>query len=742
MKKFVSIICALTLLMANVAQAETLTAKSAGFGGDVTVTLSIEDGKIVDCVIDAPKETPEIGGAAVKTLIQQILDSNGTKIDGVSSATYTSNAVRAAVEAIMKPDDGIVEKMKPGTYTASAMGQNDNVTVEVTVDETAIKSVKIVAQQETPGIGSPLYDENGKICENGGTCPVILLPQEIIARQSLAVDAVSGATVTSKAILGAVASAMEQAGADLKDWRSVSEKKVVIEGPHEADVVIVGAGGAGLSAAISAAQQGASVIVVEKTGMVGGDTLVCGATYNTWTPEEQAVLPDMGDGMKGVIEAAINEKPVNEEHAALIEEVRKEWEAFKSEGKHGVFDSAAWFTLQTWNGGDKVGDLKLIRQYADLAYNGYKWLLPLGMDFQKGMGQGAGALWQRSHFSVMNMGTGFISTYLDVLKKMDNVTIYLNMEGKELIKNENGRVIGLKCKDINGGEQIFSAKKGVVLATGGYGANSKLVQSYNTSGKWDDLSKAPTTNRHACSQGDGIIMAAGVGANTRDMDQIQLLYLGNLVDGGLTKYPARCVTATSQTIFVNTEGNRFVQEDGRRDQICKAVLAQPGAFYYIIEAADGSFYEDINDPKWRSADGFTREFLEENGFIYVANTLEELAAKIKVPAKNLIASVESYNACADAGVDKEFGRTNFACKLEHGPYVATPRQASIHHTMGGLIIDTDTHVLAKDGSIIEGLYAAGEVIGGLHGGNRLGGNAVTDVVVFGKLAGETAAKAE
>ena len=617
------------------------------------------------------------------------------------------------------------------------MGINDRVEVTITVSENRIENAKVTFNQETPGIGAPLYDKNGKLVENGGKAPVLSIPDDIVTYQSLAVDGVSGATVTSNAVLKAAEEALTKAGANLVNWRKTHDKGTFTI-PGNADVIVIGAGGAGLAAAISAGQHGANVILLEKTGMAGGDTLVCGATYNTWDPEGQGKIT-MGAAQKGVIEAALSEKPVNDEHAALIAEVKAEWDAFQSSGKEGTFDSPAWFTLQTWNGGDKVGDLKVIRRYADNALDGYRWLLPLGMDFNPNVGQGAGALWERSHYSVMNMGTGFISTYLDTVDHMNNIKLFVNMKATKLLTDENGRVVAVVCEDKNGTAHTIHAAKGIVLATGGYGANGALVQKHNTSGKWDDLSHTPTTNRHAASQGDGIVMAEAVGAGTRDMNQIQLLYLGNLVDGGLTKYPARCVMATTQTVFVNKEGRRFVQEDGRRDQICSAVLKQPGQIFYIIESTDGSLYSDINSPEWRSADGFTRQFLEENGFIFVAETLEELAGKIGVPAGALKDSIDTYNSCYDAGKDEVFGRTNFDARLEHGPWVATPRQASIHHTMGGLKIDPDTHVLTPDGKVIAGLYAAGEVVGGVHGGNRLGGNAVTDVVVFGKLAGENAA---
>ncbi|MPM86974.1 Fumarate reductase flavoprotein subunit [bioreactor metagenome] len=207
----------------------------------------------------------------------------------------------------------------------------------------------------------------------------------------------------------------------------------------------------------------------------------------------------------------------------------------------------------------------------------------------------------------------------------------------------------------------------------------------------------------------------------------------------MTKYPARDVNGTSQVIFVNKEGKRFVKEDGRRDDICKGVLAQTDSMFYILESGDGKDYVDITDPAWRSADGFTFDYLKDNGYILVADTLEDMAAQIGCTPADLQATVDTFNTAVETGKD-ELGRTLFDCKLENGPWVATARQACVHHTMGGVTIDTLGHVLDADGNIIAGLVACGEVTGGIHGANRLGGNAVVDTVVFGKLAGETLAK--
>ena len=380
-----------------------------------------------------------------------------------------------------------------------------------------------------------------------------------------------------------------------------------------------------------------------------------------------------------------------------------------------------------------------------LTYNakdGFDWIVK-GMQFSDKIGQGAGSLWQRTHTSIKQMGTGFITTYVNKLAEYgDKVTLLTYTTAKTLTKAEDGTITGATAEDKAGNTYTLHANKGVVLSTGGFSANSKMAQQYNTSGKWDDLSKVKTTNRWACSQGDGITMATEAGASLTQMDQIQLLYLGNLKDGQLTKYPTRVVNGTDQEIFINKEGKRFVQEDGRRDQICLASLQQTDGMFYFLESADGT-YVDIDQAI--SADGFTLRFLEEQGYIYVGETLDELAEKLNaaganMTAEDLKATVAAFNQCVENDADPEFGRTLFSIKLEHGPWVATPRQACLHHTMGGVTIDTEGHVLDTEGNIIPGLVAAGEVTGGIHGGNRLGGNAVVDTVVFGKLAGETVTK--
>ncbi len=628
--------------------------------------------------------------------------------------------------------------VKDGTYTSTQTGMNDAVTVTVTFAGGKISDVSVDGASETAGIGGTLHDIDGNPITTIGEAPVDLLPELIAENNSVAVDSVTGASITSAAVLSGVEDCIKQAGGDPKDFQGkVSYPK---REDATADVVVVGGGGAGLVAAIVAAQQGKKVIIVEKNGECGGDTLVCGAIYNCPDPDMQSQV-EMSDPVKSTIESALELTSDDPDKQAALEAmqepVKQQWEEYKSSGRTDLFDTKEWYALQTWINGDMVANPELVKVLTYNAYDGLQWLEDAGMQFADTIGQGAGSLWQRTHTSLMPMGTGLISTYGNQLDKYaDQITVYTECTATDLVA-EGGKVTGVKATDNHTGDAVtLTATDGVVLSTGGFAANAKMVQENNTTGKWPDLSSTATTNRFTCSQGDGIGMATAIDASLTDMDQIQLLYLGNVQNGQLTKYPPRDVNGTDQIIFINKNGERFVQEDGRRDKICLAVLQQPDAMFYMLESGDGAGYKDIHDPEWRSADGFTFDYLVDNGYVIWDDTLDGLAGKLGMDADTLQKTVDTFNESVDSGTD-ELGRTLFSTKLENGPWVATPRQACIHHTMGGVTIDTSGHVMGTDGEKLDHIYAAGEVTGGIHGANRLGGNAVVDTVVFGKLAADT-----
>ena len=657
-------------------------------------------------------------------------------------------------------------------YTGIAMGYNDLIKVDVSMDKGEILDIKVTSHNETPGVGGELKDYDGNILTNAGESPITLIPRVMVENQSINIDTVTGATVTSYGIMHAVADAMVNAGlrvdavsaateenyndslskelrlsdVEKKELQKYLGDKVKFDIKYEdmkTDVVVIGSGGAGLTAAISAAKNGANVIVLEKNGEVGGNTLVCGAIYNAPDKKLQEQLPMMSDEKIQVIEKAINEEPINDEHKALQDKVRTELEEFKKknnelDGGAGVFDSESWFALQTYNGGDKIGNLSLIKTFANNSFKTLELLKDMGFKIFNNISQGAGALWERTHTSIMPMGTGIISTLLNEIKKHDNIRILTHAEAREILKNDKNEIVGVKCIDKYKNEFIISTTKGVVIATGGFSANKDLLNKYNT--KWEGLNDATTTNRETSSNGDGINMGISVGADTVDMDEIQLLYLGNIKNGKLTRYPKRDVNAVDEIIFIDKNGKRFVNEGDRRDVISKSILNLDENFFYILESGDGDDYVDIYSKDFESADGFTLDYLIENEYIYVGDTLEELATKINVPIENLKETLEDFNKCVDGEKKDTFGRTLYSTKLTKGPYVATPRKVSVHHTMGGLKINEKAEVLDTNGDVIKGLYAAGEVTGGIHGANRLGGNAVADITIFGTIAGENVSK--
>lgn len=565
-----------------------------------------------------------------------------------------------------------------GTYNSESQGMGGKLNVEVTVDENQITDIKVLNNYETPSVG---------------TVPIKELPKEIIERQTLAVDTVTGATLTSNAVLSSVEDCLKQAGANLDAYKS-EDDRLVKEYPDEltADVIIVGGGGAGLSAAVAATDEGASVIVIEKMGILGGNTSVCGGIYNTPDPELQ--------------------EPA------------------------GIEDSVELYVKQTLEGGDNLGNPELVQTLCENAYDGLKWIEGMGMKFEDKIIQGAGSLYPRTHQSVDPLGTGFINAYMKTLdERADKCKIFTDTKGEELILDGN-KVIGVKASNKDGSDLTLHANKGVILSTGGFAGNVELRQKYNTSGKWEDLGPdVPTTNMPGVT-GDGIEMSSKAGADLIDMDLIQLLYLSIPKSGALTGVYD---LGAENTIFVNEEGNRFVREDGRRDVICKAIFEQPEGLMYMIHSADV-----LLDPEnAETLEGVPMSDVLENHLYgwQSGETLDELAENISVPAENLKASIDSYNDAVDAGKD-EFGRELLTKKFENGPWYALPRVPAVHHTMGGVKIDTNCHALNKDDEVIEGLYVAGELAGGIHGGNRLGGNAVVDTVVFGRIAGTSAAKAE
>ena len=588
---------------------------------------------------------------------------------------------------------------KAGTYTAEANGNGGPVTVEVEVSASEIKSVKVLSHRETPGIS------DGAIAK---------VPQEIIENQSTDVDAASGASMTSGAIMKATAKALEQA-ALVKTEKETASK---ITGTY--DVVIVGAGGTGMNAAVEVLKAGGSVVVVEKMPFVGGNTIRAGSAMNAPVPERQRKYT-MTDSEKQRVEDAItmeSKDPLMTQWQATLKE---EFEEYKASGADYLFDSPSLHKIQTYYGGDYIGDPSIIDTFGDHAVEAFHFTEEMGTNWTENVVAMVGTIWRRANRVLANQGSEFVMPQKKFVDE-NGGEIVLDSKVEELVLT-GGRVTGVKGTTTDGIPFEYTASKGVILASGGFGANIEMRQHYNN--MWPTLDASVETTNHSGATGDGIVMAEAIGADTTGMEWIQLIPIY------YSETAAIFLGYIENVIMVNQDGNRFVKEDGRRDELSAAELEQDrkGMFMVYNPAAIDTFNPHLFE---KYKDG-------PNAF--EGSTVAELAADMGVPAENLQKAIDEYNDGRVNGNDK-FGRAIYDREFDvtAGPLYATWTHPFVHHTMGGLKINNKTQVLDKDGNIIPGLYAAGEVAGGLHGTNRLGGNAITDTVVYGRIAGQNAIK--
>lgn len=600
----------------------------------------------------------------------------------------------------------------PGVYTATAKGNNGDVTVEVTCDGDAIKSVVVTDHKETAGISDPALER---------------IPGAIVDGQTLAVDAIAGCTVTSKAILTAVEECLRSAGGDI-DALKVAKEKTQTEAKSvemTADLLVLGAGGAGMSAATVAGEQGASVIVVEKASVAGGNTILAGGGYNAVDPERQALI-DLPDSQLEEVRRILAVEPKSDLHKELQATVQKQLDDYLSAGHKYIFDSVEFHTLQTYDGGDYVGNLPLIQITCARAAESVGWMSDYGLKWKDEVTTYVGALWPRSHeVQEYKSGLGFINIFLDTIEKKDlPVEILYEVRADSLIV-EDGKVVGATAKGNDGTEYTFRANKGVLLATGGFAANPEMRVKYNT--KWPDVGPSKPSTNTPFITGDGIIMAEAIGANLVDMEMIQLVPTADPLNGAAGGY-----VGNGASLYINKEGVRFVSEMARRDVLSTAIMEQTDGIYYLItnEKNAGLDKDGVN------RFGNKIDDLLASGQVVKGETIEELAKNLGLDPAVVKDTVDKWNKMCKDNNDPEFGRTIFMENvwLDEGPYYASPRTPSIHHTMGGVQVDVNLHVLDTKGQIIPGLFAAGEVVGGVHGSNRLGANAIPDALSNGHAA--------
>ncbi|MEY8354616.1 flavocytochrome c [Lachnospiraceae bacterium 54-53] len=613
---------------------------------------------------------------------------------------------------------------KPGVYEVNAIGHSGKLPMKVSFSEKRIESINIDTEGETEGIADVVF---------------VRIPDKIIEGQTLNVDALSGASETSNAVIDGVAKAIKLAGTNpdiFKRRPKPASSRIREDEEYVCDVVVVGGGGAGLSAAATVLQNGSSAIVLEKYPAVGGNTIRSGGPVNAADPEWQSQF-DENPGERHTIEALLNtdESSIHPEYLEDFRALKEEFSAYQKKfgpQKGYLFDSPLLHRIQTYFGGKRTdlngntiyGQYDLVKILTDRALESVKWLEEIGVEYDKSIVFApVGALWRRGHKPVKSYGSAFILS----LKK------YVEENGGQIITDspvkefiiEEGEIAGLIAIGVNG-QKITVHAKAVVLASGGFGANTKMLKEYNT--YWSHIDdEIKTTNSYAMT-GDGIVLGKMAGAALTGMGFTQMMPVADPETGELF---SGLQVPPENFVIVNKEGKRFVNEFSGRDVLTKAAIDQGGLFYLIAD-----------DEIKKTAANTSQEKIDrqvEAGTLFRADTIEELAVKVGMDPKTLRDTIDKYNSYADEGFDPEFHKDTFSLKVEKAPFYATPRKPAVHHTMGGLKIDTKARVLDENGQPIKHLYAAGEVAGGIHAGNRLGGNALTDIFTFGRIAGNTAA---
>ena len=583
-----------------------------------------------------------------------------------------STMIKSAVAMVFAAGFAAASMAAPVTAEGTGVGKHGDITVAVTFDAGKIQDIKIVKNAENPILAKKVFTD---------------LKDQVVALSSTDVDLISGATFSAKGFIDAVNDAAKKAGVTLAKADKKALKKAARELPKTSnyDVVVIGAGGAGFSAAITARNAGANVVLLEKMPAVGGNSLISGAEMNA---AKNWVQPKLG----------IND------------------------------DSPELHAQDTFKGGDGKGDMKVINVMTHQALDAAKWCRDyLGVRFEDdNLFFFGGHSRKRALIPVGHTGTEFIAKFQAKADEL-GIPVITNMKAEELIKDKDGRVVGVKAT-MDGSEYTFNAKGGVVLATGGFGANPEMVKKYNP--KIDERFK--TTDAPGTT-GEALYMAERAGAQLVNMGYIQTYPICDPISGAIELIAdARFDGA----IMLNQEGKRFVEELQRRDVLSEAILNQTGRYCWVLWNDKIGSISNTVKAHANEYEAFTKQ-----GIMTTCDDLKCIADFTKIPFDQLRKTVKRVSDMAGKGNDKDFNHRAGLMDMQQGKYYVIKAVPSTHHTMGGVRINEKAEALTAEGKVIPGLWAAGEVTGVTHGTNRLGGNAYTDIIVFGRIAGEAAAKA-
>ncbi|MBR2067427.1 MAG: flavocytochrome c, partial [Solobacterium sp.] len=598
----------------------------------------------------------------------------------------SNNTANTEPKEETKEEEKVEEKVS-GTFTGEAKGNGGPVTVTVELKDGEIVSVKAEGKDETPGLGVPALD---------------IVSEAITKKNSTDVDTVSGATVTSNAVIEATIAALTEAGLKPEDLVAKEVEEETVADTLDTDIVIVGAGGAGMTAAITAADAGKKVILVEGQAVVGGNTVRSTGGMNAADTEFQD-KNEFGEdaGVEKTLASAKESYADNADVMALVETVEKQYEEYKA-NKEGYFDSVELMELDTLVGGKALNNVELVKVLAEQSANGIAFVNKVSKEVSEDnsglidVASFGGASVKRIHRPInaegktISVGAYLVPVLEEAVKARENITLLTSTKATKIVKDGDA-VVGIEAE--SDGKTITINAKSVVLATGGFGYNMEMV------GKYQEAYGGYVSTNAPGADGSGIVLAEEAGADTVDMEQIQLHPTVHVQDGA-----ASLITEGLRgdgAILVNKEGKRFFDEVSTRDKVSAAEFEQTDGIVWLV--VDSRMVE-----KSAVIQGYINK-----GFTVTGETYEELAKAMEIDEAAFAETMAKWNENVANKTDEEFGRTSFAEPLDQAPYYALTVNPGVHHTMGGVKINANTEVLDKDGKAIAGLFAAGEVTGGV-----------------------------
>lgn len=580
--------------------------------------------------------------------LELFMDSTQREALNVPQPLWRFSLVEAMIRDMSMGD----AKFKPGLFVETVQDDSRELVVNVSLENDRIADIVLAGEPAQSVEFTTSFEE---------------IRERILTANTPHVDAITGATSQSEAVKKAVAKAMVKSSKAL-----AAEEGCATDTPKQYDVVVIGSGGAGLSAAIQAHDDGARVLIVEKMPTIGGNTIKASAGMNAAETRFQRVK--------------------------------------------GIEDSKALFYAETLKGGKNKNNPQLLQRFVENAPEAIEWLATRGIMLNDITTTGGMSI-DRTHRPRDGSAVGgYLISGLVRNVTRRGIDVMLDTSVDEILLTE-GEVSGVRLLN-DEQEQITVQTRSVVVATGGFSANSAMVVKYRP-----DLAGFVTTN-HKGATGGGIALLEQIGAGTVDMGEVQI---HPTVEQN-TSYLISESIRGGGAILVNQQGNRFFNEMETRDKVSTSIIGLPEHYAYIV------FDEHVR-AKNKAADEYIAK-----GFVTSASSPRALAAKLGMDEHAFLATLERYNGFVEKQHDDDFGRTTaLRNPINEGPFHAIRIAPGVHHTMGGVTITTEAEVLNTEQQAIPGAYAAGEVVGGIHGGNRIGGNAVADIIIFGTLAGHQAA---